>query len=193
MIREYAAFFKHFSESKFKSDIDIFNDAIANIDLFRLKCPQCKAQGRCKAFSSYSRMMVSIEDHTVITHWVTIPRVKCISCKHTHAILPSVLIPYGIYSLIFILTVLRAYYQNKFRVQQIYDTYEITHSTLYLWIRILKRHKSVWLGVLKDLETSALDFIFGLFDLENLGQALKTFFVSNSCSFMQSTAVYDSA
>lgn len=128
---------QHFSESKFKSDIDIFNDAIANIDLFRLKCPQCKAQGRCKAFSSYSRMMVSIEDHTVITHWITIPRVKCISCKHTHAILPSILIPHGIYSLIFMLTVLRTYYQNKFRVQRICDTYEITHSTLYLWIGII--------------------------------------------------------
>jgi len=150
MIREHAAFFKHFSESKFKRDIDIFNDAIDNIDLFRLTCPHCKAKGRCKAFSSYSRMMVSIEDHTVITHWVTIPRVKCISCKHTHAILPSVLIPFGIYSLIFILTVLRTYYQNKFRVQQIYDMYEITHSTLYLWIGMLKRHKSMWLGVLKD-------------------------------------------
>lgn len=162
------------------------------IDLFHLKCPNCKAKGRCTLFSEYSRMMVSFEEHAVITHCLTITRVKCISCKHTHSILPSVLTPHGVYSLIFILTVLRTYYQKKLGIQQICELYEIPHSTLYLWIGMLKRHKTLWLGVLNDLEISVSDFICGLFDLKNLEQKLKVFFVSNGCSFLQNTTVYDS-
>lgn len=192
MIREYATIFKHFPENKFKRDIDIFNETIDNMDLFHLKCPHCMANGRCELFSSYTRTMVSFEGRAM-THLLNIPRVICISCKHTHAILPSILIPYGRYSLMFILTVLRTYYQKKHTVQQIFEFYEITHSTLYLWIKLLKRHKAMWLGILKDLETSALDFICRLFDLKNLEQKLEAFFISNSRSFLQNTAVCDSA
>lgn len=193
MIREYATFFKHFSEKRFKTDIEIFNETIENIDVFHLKCPHCKANGRCGSFASYGRMMVSFEERAVITHYVSIPRVKCGSCKLTHAILPSVLIPHSIYSLIFILTVLQTFYRKDLTIQQICELYEISHSTIYLWVGLLKEHKVLWLGVLKDLEVSGADFICELFNMERLEQKLNTFFISNGYSFLQNTTVYDSA
>jgi hypothetical protein len=193
MIREYETFFKHFTENKFKKDIDIFNETMEAVDPFHLKCPNCKANGKCRQFSEYSRMMVSFEENAVITHHLTIFRVKCDSCKHTHAILPSILIPHSIYSLVFILTVLRTYFQKQLQIQQICELYEITHSTLYSWIGMLKRHKTLWLGILKDLETTVLDFICELFDLERLEQYLNKFFISNARSFLQKATVCDSA
>ena len=162
-------------------------------DLFHLQCPDCKAIGKCNRFSEYSRMMVSFGENTVITHHLTIIRVKCESCKHTHAILPSILIPHSIYSLVFILTVLRTYFQKQLQIQQICELYEIPHSTLYSWIGMLERHKVLWLGILKDLETTVLEFICELFDYERLEQKLKAFYVSNNYSFLQNATIYDSA
>lgn len=192
MIREYEIFFKSFSKNKLKSDIDIFNESMEVFDLFRLKCPNCKANGKCGQFSEYSRMMVSFEENTVTTHYLTISRVKCASCKHTHSVLPSILIPYSTYSLVFILTVLHTYYQKKLAICQICELYEISHSTLYVWIGLLKRHKTLWMGVLKDLEMTVLDFICELFDLERLEQKLQVFYISNGRSFLQKTTVFDS-
>lgn len=180
MIREYETFFKSFLESEFKSDIDIFNESMKAFDLFHLQCPDCKAIGKCRQFSEYSRMMGSFEENTVITHHLTIIRVKCDSCKRTHAVLPSILIPRCIYSLVFILTVLRTYFQKQLQIQQICELYQIPHSTLYVWIGLLKRHKTLWLGILKDLETTTLDFICELFDFERLEQYLNKFFLSNA-------------
>lgn len=193
MIREYDTFFKNFLGNEFKSDIDIFNESMEAFDLFHLKCPNCKAKGKFKHFSKYFRMMVSFEKNAVITHYLTIPRVKCDSCKHTHAILPSILIPHCVYSLVFILTVLRTYFQKQLQIQQICELYEISHSTLYIWIGLLKRHKTLWLGLLKDLEMTVLDFICELFNLERLEQYLNKFFNSNARSFLQKTTVCDSA
>ena len=193
MIREYETFFKSFLGNEFKSDIDIFNESMQAVDPFHLKCPNCRANGKCRQFSEYSRMMVSFEKNAVITHHLTITRVKCDSCKHTHAILPSILIPKCIYSLVFILTVLRTYFQKQLQIQQICELYEIPHSTLYIWIGMLKRHKTFWLGILKDLDTTVLDFICELFDFERLEQKLKSFYIYNGCSFLQKTTVFDSA
>ena len=89
-------------------------------DNFRIKdcvCPISGAKHTCSPHDSYERYLISYESKQTIYYHVSITRVICESCGHTHAILPEVVIPYGSYSILFILTVLRDYYIRSSSVQ----------------------------------------------------------------------------
>jgi len=122
-------------------------------------CPTCGAKHLCSFHSSYNRDMIVIENNSVICHNVSIPRVICSSCGHTHALLPDVLIPYGSYSLLFILRVLRLYFLHSYTVTELCSIYSISISTLYAWVHLFHKQKTLWLGVLSDLETSSLSYL----------------------------------
>ena len=79
---------------------------------------------------------------------VSIPRVLCTSCGHTHALIPDVLIPFGSYSLCFILSALQRYLNRSSTVAALCDSLQISISTLYGWIHLFEQHASLWLGIL---------------------------------------------
>ena len=66
-------------------------------------CPVCGAKGCMDTFDDYERYLVSWEDGGAVSRIITVERRQCASCGHTHAVLPSCLIPYKSYSLRFIL------------------------------------------------------------------------------------------
>jgi hypothetical protein len=152
-------------------------------------CPTCGARHSCRSHASYKRYLISYESGKTVCYQVSILRVLCTSCGHTHAIIPEIIIPYGSYSILFILTVLRDYYTRSGSIQEICDKYEISISTLYLWIHLFRRHKQLWLGVLQDHIMSSLDFIRCLinFSMRKLSSGLKIFFLSHDFSFLQGT------
>lgn len=157
-------------------------DAQASFVISNEVCPFCKARHLCSFHSSYERDMIVIENGSVVCHSITISRVICSSCGHTHAILPDVLIPHGSYSLFFILRVLRSYFLHSFTVEKLCSRFEISISTLYAWVDLFQKQKALWLGVLSDAEISPLSFL-GL--LMNTSSFPMKFFHSFFFSFLQ--------
>ena len=107
-------------------------------------------------------------------------RYLCSSCGHTHALLPSTLVPYSSYSLRFILTVLRAYFLGLKGVQQICDRAGISVSTLYRWKALFLSHKALWLGVLESLAVPHAVFLEGMD-----GALLHGFYQTFGITFLQ--------
>ena len=95
----------------------------------------------------------------LVEHTISVPRMLCHSCGHTHAVLSSCLIPYRSYSLRSILTLLRYYFLQQYTVQQLCEAYGIAVSTLYAWKQLFFHQKAVWLGVLTDLSLTSLTFL----------------------------------
>ena len=157
-------------------------DAQASFVISREVCPFCKARYLCSFHSSYVRDMIVIEKGSVVCHSLTISRVICSSCGHTHAILPDVLIPYGSYSLFFILKVLRLYFLHSFTIEELCSSYEISISTLYAWVHLFQKQKALWLGVLSDAAISPLSFLSLLMDTSSF---TAKFFQSFFFSFLQ--------
>ena len=143
-------------------------------------CPICGAKGCMDPFEHYERYLVSFEDGEVVSRVVTVERRQCASCGHTHAVLPSCLIPYKSYSLRFILIVLQNYFIRTCPVEQLCERYGISISTLYRWLRLFKEHKALFLGVLEDACMSCLSFLEGL-----EGAFLRDFYQSLSFSFLE--------
>lgn len=122
-------------------------------------CPVCHAKGCLSPVASYTRYLVEWKDGSPATQEVTVQRYQCSSCDHTHALLPSPLVPYSSYSLRFILTVLRNYFLHRACVQEICEHAGIAISTLYRWKALFLAHKALWLGALESLEASAETFL----------------------------------
>jgi len=159
-------------------------------------CPFCGAKHpHWSEFASYERYLVSFEKGLPVTYRIVVSRIICSSCGHTHAILPEIIIPYGSYSLIFILTVLRDYYLSHMTVHALCDKYLIATSTLYAWKRLFLIHKKLWLGILENAATKPLTFLSSLPSLTT-SDNLTIFFQHHAQSFLQGvskTAPFSSA
>ncbi|MDR2861237.1 MAG: DUF6431 domain-containing protein [Syntrophobacterales bacterium] len=159
MIKEKAILFK----------LNLTN--ITDNELFRAfiprkkTCPKCKAHGRLKPHGSYGRDMLSINGGNPGRERVRIMRVICTSCNTTHALLPDILIPYGSYSLRFIISVIKAYLNRAGTVEELCSRYQIAISTLYRWKALFKNHTNLLLkafGQISQATKEAVAFICGI-------------------------------
>lgn len=199
MIRAFTIFCKlNFIEL---SAQEMFTEAMLDFSKEKLSklvfpCPFCGAKHpHWSEFASYERDLISFEKGLPVTYTITVTRIICSSCGHTHAVLPEIIIPYGSYSLIFILTVLRDYYLSHMTIKALCDKYMIATSTLYAWKRLFLIHKKLWLGILVDAITKPLTFLSSLPSLTT-SDDLAAFFQNHGQSFLQGvskTAPFSSA
>ena len=160
------------------SDKELLDAATPSIET----CPACGARGCCSPHASYTRWMISIRHGVRAEYILTIKRVICASCGCTHALLPDVLIPYGSYSLRFILHVLRAYLNRNGTVAALCGRFSIAVSTLYAWIDLFNEHTNLWLSVLERISRVSLQ-ILDFF--ENIDTLPFSFFRRYGFSFLQ--------
>lgn len=182
------------------SVIDLFNEAMEEFSLeklpyLKLACPFCGAKNPMWEYhDSYERYLIAYKNNASVTYTIDITRIACSSCKHTHAILPEIIIPHNSYSLIFVVHVLKDYF-SKMLVNDICEKYQISTSQLYRWINLFLKHKKLWLGVLEDIYQNSLDFISSMLNC-NLSNKLLQFFTQMGNSFLQGntkTAHYNSS
>jgi hypothetical protein len=141
------------------SDLSIFHSIYDSLSFSKEICSHCNARHSCSLHSTYERHLIAMQGHHIVCHTVTITRVICSSCGHTHAILPDILIPYGSYSLFFILKILRLYFLHTSTVTSLCEHFQISISTLYTWVHLFNQQKALWLGVLLHASTSSLSFL----------------------------------
>ena len=165
------------------SDIDLFNASLSLVDLSEEICsnPECKAKGCCRAHASYTRDIISFYHGKRQESQVVIPRVYCESCGKTHALIPNHLIPYGSYSIRFILSMIIPKINTRFLSYACVTTYLSLLSTpglsflksismlgLLSWSKsLLKRQQQLLLKGFIHLKTSlpasSKDSIFHFF------------------------------
>ena len=164
------------------SDFYYFSFYQESIDVSSLTCPHCKALGNCSFFASYDRYLISVEEGIRVDYTVTVKRVLCSSCDRTHSLLPDVLIPFGSYSLRFILHILQAYLLRKVPVSDFCEYWQISVSTLYDWIHTFMEHYELFFGILYRLNWICLD---ALHKASSFPFLTSRFFEAFHFSFMQ--------
>lgn len=107
-------------------------------DLDDVACPICGAIGRFKYHANYKRHLVDISGERI----VSITRVRCTSCKHTHALIPKDVIPYKLYSETFAALVVFAFCLSVSK-SYILKRYDVSIETLKRYIRCAKRQASL--------------------------------------------------
>jgi hypothetical protein len=159
MIRYFPSFFNPNSNNF--SEIDIFYECQDSFHPEKARCPDTRAKNVLKYHSSYERDLITY-DKGVIVKGIIVKRYECSSCGKMHSVVHVMCIPYGSYSLLFVLKVLKTYFTRKFSgctVVHICEKYQIAASTLYEWKKRFKNHKMLWLGVTADQRTSEISFL----------------------------------
>ena len=148
-------------------------------------CPCCGAVGKLTEYGEYSRGLTYLQAGKVADSRVSPLRFECKSCGSTHALLPDIVIPYGRYSLGFVLTVLIAYFERASTVERICENFGIAISTIYEWKKRVLSHKDLMLGLLISRKMPALAFLRGLLGSDGMSDFLRRFFRKYGFSFMQ--------
>lgn len=111
---------------------DLYQTYIRDFNPSNFLCPFCMTKyPDWKKHTTYERYIISFEGGEVIDHQVTIIRYSCSSCKHTHALLPEILIPYRSYNIFFILSALKDYFSKSMTLEKICEKYGVSVSTIY--------------------------------------------------------------
>ena len=84
---------------------DFYNEDIKSLDLNKVKCT-CGSTGHFHRHACYQRYLTIDANHTLL---ISIIRIKCDSCGCTHALLPSIIIPYRILSNPSIIRITKSY------------------------------------------------------------------------------------
>ena len=166
------------------SDIDLFNASLSLVDLSEEICsnPKCHAKGCCRMHASYTRDIISFYHGKRQESQVVIPRVYCESCGKTHALIPEQLIPYGSYSIRFILAIIYVYSQKKYTIEKLCERYSISVSTLYTWLKLFKDHFNSWFSVMEQIISVSTLAIQKIYSYENFPSS---FFKRFNFSFLQ--------
>ncbi len=133
------------------SDIDLFKTICDSYLTAGIKCPHCGNTSKLKRHSAYERALISISEGRRKEHTVSVTRVKC-HCGKTSALIPDLLIPYGSYSIRFVLYVLWKYLTRIKTVEALCDEFHISRSTLYHWIHTFISQYNLWFGAIKEID-----------------------------------------
>ena len=136
----------------------LFRQSLEQSPLFLLVCPYCGAKGTCQKRGSYERSLVTFPDGNPEVVRLKIPRVQC-TCGKSHALLPDFIVPYLSYSLPMILHILSDYFNRRLTIRGICEKYLVSPPLIYRFKKMFLIHKKQWLGVLRDMELCAPDFV----------------------------------
>jgi hypothetical protein len=154
-----------------------------------ISCPSCGAKGNYHGCGSYTRPLICYTSGQVERHEITVNRLECTSCGHSHAILAPVIIPYSPFSFHFIISLLYDFITHKFSsVKALCLEYDISVSTLYRIYHRFIEDRKLMLGMLEAASTQARTLLDKLANTDFYGivdHLLHDFYRSNCASFLQ--------
>lgn len=104
-------------------------------DIFENVCPGCHAKNKLIKYGTYERNISILEDNQVNYYRVSVQRVICKSCGHTHALLPNFLVPYKIMALFSISKIVqRASITSAYKLA---EAIELSVQMIYKYIAIV--------------------------------------------------------
>ena len=134
----------------FSQKLSEYNNFIDSNDFSKLICPLCNVIGQFERNTSYIRNYTYIEEecfenfennikNIVDTH-IKITVIRCNACKKYHALLPTFILPYHIYSAYFIMLALFLKFFKHKSIETILNSLNISHKLFYYWVFVFKTY-----------------------------------------------------
>ena len=88
------------SFSSYEEKSSYIQSLMPNItDIHKKICPCCHARNKLIKYGKYDRNLSILVNNEIENYVVSVQRVICKSCNHTHALLPNFIVPYKIMAL----------------------------------------------------------------------------------------------
>ena len=104
-------------------------------DIDKNSCPCCHAKNKLIKYGTYERNISILVDNEVENYRISIQRVICTSCNHTHALLPSFIVPYKIMALFSIAEIVqKASISSAYKLA---ETINLSVQMIYIYMAIV--------------------------------------------------------
>lgn len=103
--------------------------------IWEVECPTCHAKRAFHRHGTYKRHFITIIEQCLVEDIIDILRLKCCSCGATHAILPSDIIPYDIYSYTFKILIISKVILDETPVLTIADEFTLSFQIIYYFFK----------------------------------------------------------
>ena len=134
------------------SEVDLLREAIRSFDPSTCQCQACGTLN-LKVTSTYKRGISTIHNGEPVDEIIHIPCVTCEGCGgYRHAVLFDLIVPYSSYTLLYILTVLCAYFNRTVTVPEVCARWHISVPTIYVWRQRFIEHYNLWAPVLERID-----------------------------------------
>lgn len=97
------------------------------------KCPRCGTAGNFARHACYTRSLVTAHGEVRLV----IERVRCLSCRSTHALIPPDVIPYKVYSISLYVAVACEWVDGE-PLSAIQDEYQLPDATFLRMLRTIR-------------------------------------------------------
>ena len=175
-------------KSLYEHKIDVLFEILKDVqlELINVKCGECGVKDSLVRYCRYVRFVTFILNGIVVTERLELYRYKCSVCGRTHVVIPGTqVIPYGRYSLEFILHVLMEHIERKITVQEITEKYQISTSTIYEWKKKFEKHYELMEGKLKALERGFNNSVEDIYNDTQISSRLLEFITQYEFGFLQ--------
>ncbi len=177
--------------TKNNNDYQIYLNYIehAYLDVISCPFPDCGSKSNYYGCGSYTRTLICYIDGHVERYEISIDRIECVSCEHSHAILPPIIIPYSPFSFHFVISLLYDFITRKYgTVKELCLNYDISISTLYRIYHRFIEDRKLMLGMMEAASTKTIKLLDVLTHSEFSGAVnclLHQFYENNKVSFLQ--------
>lgn len=148
--------FNNYSQNSYDNDV-------RSLDLNKFKCT-CGSTGHFHRHACYQRYLAIDASHTLL---ISIVRIKCESCGCTHALLPSIIIPYRILSNPSIIRIIKSYRNITHSCSVISKitgfSRETVKKVIRFYIRFHQKRLDSFLSVFRVSDFYDFDFILNYF------------------------------
>lgn len=104
-------------------------------DINKNICPCCHAKNSLIRYGKYYRNIAILNDNNIEDYRVSVQRVRCNSCAHTHALLPNFIVPYKIMALFSIAKIVqRAVITSAYKLAEIIN---LSITMIYTYLAIV--------------------------------------------------------
>lgn len=188
MIRISLDICKAFHKIKHLDDHTVYSMIESSCFSMVSSCPSCHApSAHCSHNGSYQRHLVCYSNGCVCDRLISVHSLLCPSCGHSHALLPSLIIPWSSYSLGFTISLLYSRITRKFpTVHSLCEHFDISERTYYrMKVRFSLDSKALLEAIHTFMQAVDLWDALTLEDPLSIHRALSLFFRSTGHSFMQ--------
>ena len=112
-------------------------------DIHENVCPCCHAKNKLIKYGKYIRNISFLVDNNIENYKVSVQRVICCSCNHTHALLPNFIVPYKIMALFSIAQIVQ-----KASISSAYKLAEVIN----LSVQIIYTYMAIVLSFFNDFK-----------------------------------------
>lgn len=173
---------------------DLNSDSIGDValsplslDYTKVVCPHCKTKSSFVYHGKYCRHYVSISSGKTKDELIVITRLRCISCKTTHGVLPFTAVPRSVFSVRFIAWLILDWQKHTFSsIEKLCEHYSIALHTFYRLRKCFAACVKLALGITGHLaHISHVAHILTGSDVSAANDFLATFFEQTNISFCQ--------